>query len=68
MDPPYESGLYEPVLEKIILQGLLKKEGYLITERSSQIPLTPPAGMTVLREKAYKTTILTFLCLEEEVV
>lgn len=68
MDPPYESGLYEPVLEKIIQQGLLKKEGYLITERSSQIPLTPPAGMMVLREKAYKTTILTFLCLEEEVV
>lgn len=68
MDPPYESGLYEPVLEKIVRQGLLKKEGYLITERSSQIPLTPPAGMTVLREKAYKTTILTFLCLEEEVV
>lgn len=65
MDPPYESSLYEPVLQKIIEKDLLKQEGYLITERSSQIPLTPPAGMEVLREKAYKTTILTFLGLEE---
>ncbi|MBQ7759112.1 16S rRNA (guanine(966)-N(2))-methyltransferase RsmD [Anaerotignum sp.] len=68
MDPPYAAGLYEPVLEKIMEKGLLKEEGYLITEGSSQIPLTPPAGMKILREKVYKTTILTFLCLEEEVV
>ena len=68
MDPPYAAGLYEPVLEKIMEKGLLKEEGYLITEGSSQIPLTPPAGMKILREKVYKTTLLTFLCLEEEVV
>ena len=65
MDPPYESELYGPVLQKIAETGILKQEGYLITERSSQIPLEIPAGMEVLREKAYKTTILTFLGLEE---
>ena len=65
MDPPYESELYGPVLRKIAETGILKQEGYLITERSSQIPLEIPAGMEVLREKAYKTTILTFLGLEE---
>lgn len=66
MDPPYASGLYEQVLEKIVAGGLLQQEGYLITERSAKIPLTPPAGMAILREKAYKTTILTFLCPEEK--
>ena len=65
MDPPYESDLYSPVLQKIVEKNLLKQEGYLITEGSSQIPLEIPAGMEVLREKAYKTTILTFLGLEE---
>ena len=65
MDPPYESELYGPVLQKIVETGILKLEGYIITERSSQIPLEIPAGMEVLREKAYKTTILTFLGLEE---
>ena len=62
MDPPYEAGLYTSVLEN----GLLKAEGYLIAEGSSQIALTIPKGMKILREKVYKTTTLTFLCAEEE--
>jgi len=45
---------------------LLKAEGYLIAEGSSQIALTIPKGMKILREKVYKTTTLTFLCAEEE--
>lgn len=67
MDPPYEAELYTPVLEKIAENGLLHREGYLITEGSSQIALTPPKSMKILREKVYKTTTLTFLCMEEEV-
>ena len=65
MDPPYASELYTPVLRKIVGSGILKQEGYLITERSSAIPLTLPTGMVILREKAYKTTVLTFLGLED---
>lgn len=65
MDPPYEAELYAPVLQKILEKGLLRQEGYLIAEGSSKIPLQVPKGMEVLREKAYKTTILTFLGLEE---
>ena len=66
MDPPYEAGLYTSVLERIAENGLLKAEGYLIAEGSSQIALTIPKGMKILREKVYKTTTLTFLCAEEE--
>ncbi len=66
MDPPYASDLYGTVLEKIAEKGLLKQNGYIITERSSQISLPLPEGMVVLREKVYKTTILTFLCMEEK--
>ena len=66
MDPPYEAGLYTSVLERIAETGLLKAEGYLIAEGSSQIALTIPKGMKILREKVYKTTTLTFLCAEEE--
>ena len=65
-DPPYEADLYEAVLNAILQKELLTENGYIITESSSQIPLTPPAGMKILREKAYKTTILTFLCPEDE--
>ena len=66
MDPPYEAGLYTSVLERIAENGLLKAEGYLIAEGSSQIAFTIPKGMKILREKVYKTTTLTFLCAEEE--
>lgn len=66
VDPPYEAGLYEAVLEAILQKGLLTARGYIITESSAQIPLTVPAGMQILREKAYKTTILTFLCPEDD--
>ena len=66
MDPPYEGGFYAPVLKRIAEGGLLREEGYLIAERPSQIPLIPPRGMKILREKVYKTTTLTFLCMEEE--
>ena len=66
MDPPYEAGLHTSVLERIAENGLLKAEGYLIAEGSSQIALTIPKGMKILREKVYKTTTLTFLCAEEE--
>ena len=32
MDPPYESELYGPVLQKIVETGILKQEGYNSTE------------------------------------
>lgn len=67
LDPPYEAGLYGPVLQRIAEDGLLAEDGYVIAEHSSQIPLIPPVGMSILREKVYKTTILTFLCMEEKV-
>lgn len=65
LDPPYESGLIEPTLLKIVQGGLLNKDGYIIVERSAQIPLASIPGLRVLREKEYRTTVITFLCLEE---
>ena len=65
LDPPYEAGLIEPTLQEILEGGILKKDGYIIVERSAQMPLVPIPGFRVLREKEYRTTVLTFLCLEE---
>lgn len=66
LDPPYESGLAEPTLSGIVSKGLLNESGYVIVERGAQIPLLPVAGLRVLREKQYRTTVMTFLCLEEK--
>ncbi|WP_317856225.1 16S rRNA (guanine(966)-N(2))-methyltransferase RsmD [Chakrabartyella piscis] len=69
MDPPYAAGLSEATLEAIVAKGLLEKDGYIVLERSAEIPLPEVDGLSVLREKKYKTTVLSFLGfadLEEE--
>ncbi|WMI81734.1 16S rRNA (guanine(966)-N(2))-methyltransferase RsmD [Anaerotignum sp. MB30-C6] len=66
LDPPYEAEVTEPALLQIVQGGLLDKDGYIIVERSAQIPLASIPGLRVLREKEYRTTVMTFLCLEEE--
>ena len=66
LDPPYQAGLAEPTLSGIVKGGLLKKDGYIIVEHAAQIPLASIPGLRVLREKEYRTTVMTFLCLEEE--
>lgn len=61
MDPPYAAGLAEMMLEKILKKNLLSGDGYAIWERAAKLPYTLPAGYSVLREKEYRTTALTFL-------
>lgn len=65
MDPPYSSGFYESVLREITLGGLLKEDGYIIAERSSEIDLPKVEGLKVFRTKDYKTSVMSFLTLEE---
>lgn len=61
MDPPYAAGLAEPILEEILKKNLLNGDGYIVWERAAQIPLELPAGFEILRQKEYRTTVLTFL-------
>jgi len=65
MDPPYENGLIMPTLKAIVNSKILKEDGYVIVERSSKVPLLPVDGMKIIREKEYRTTVMTFLSLEE---
>ncbi|MEO0969075.1 MAG: 16S rRNA (guanine(966)-N(2))-methyltransferase RsmD [Cyanobacteria bacterium J06639_18] len=60
-DPPYASGLYQPVLEKISLNQILESEGEIAVEHSSKgwtSPVIP--GWSICREKTYGSTGLTF--------
>ncbi len=62
-DPPYNGGLYGPVLEAISDAGLLASGGEIAVEggRSLWVPLSIP-GLEICREKVYGNTILTFYC------
>lgn len=65
MDPPYGAGLAEATLGAIVAKGLLEADGYIVLERSSETPLPLVDGIVLLREKKYKTTVLSFLVLGE---
>lgn len=61
LDPPYKENFNEPVLKKIYESGILKQDGYIILERSSDIKLSSVHGLEIFREKIFKTTTMTFL-------
>ncbi|MBP0015496.1 MAG: 16S rRNA (guanine(966)-N(2))-methyltransferase RsmD [Roseofilum sp. SBFL] len=60
-DPPYQSSLYQPVLEAIADLHLLCDTGELAVEHSPQLP--PPDeldGLEILRQKVYGNSAVTF--------
>lgn len=65
IDPPYEGGFEKPVLNAIINAGVLAKDGFIVLERASKYSAPEINGLKITREKDYKTTVMTFLSLEE---
>ncbi len=60
MDPPYLKGWEEKIAALISEYGLLKPDGVLIVESSSET-IVRAAGLDVVKEKVYKTTRFTFM-------
>lgn len=60
-DPPYASGLYQPVLEAIANYQLLDSCGELAVEHDSEVWQPQPLpGLEICRQKIYGGTTLTF--------
>lgn len=68
-DPPYASGLYQPVLEAITHYQILHPDGELAVEHNPDVwqPLAIP-GLEICRQKAYGNTGLTFYSAEVRVL
>ncbi|MDJ0573627.1 MAG: 16S rRNA (guanine(966)-N(2))-methyltransferase RsmD [Xenococcaceae cyanobacterium MO_234.B1] len=65
-DPPYESKLYEPVLNAIVSYSLLATKGAIAVEHNPKIwqPKDIP-GLVMNRTKVYGNTALTFYHLHD---
>lgn len=61
LDPPYQLQNIGYILHQIVEKGLLAKEGYIILERSSDIPLPELQTLQIIKEKTYKTTTFSFM-------
>lgn len=59
-DPPYASNLYEPVLAAIVQHQLLSDTGELATEHSPDRPSPLVPGLSLVRQKVYGSTALSF--------
>ncbi len=57
-DPPYDSKLYVPVLDAIADLNLIAPDGELAVEHRPGV--TFPTSLTIVREKRYGNTALTF--------
>lgn len=64
VDPPYESGLYESTLERLMERPLLHPNGVLILEHSKVSVPKIPETFELLRAKTYGETGLTILGLK----
>jgi 16S rRNA (guanine966-N2)-methyltransferase len=59
-DPPYASGLYNPVLGAIAQYQLLDSEGELAVEHNPKATVIEVSGLTIIRQKVYGNTAVTF--------
>ncbi len=60
-DPPYASGLYQPVMDAIASYQLLAEGGELAVEHSpNNFTPKPIATLEICRQKVYGNTALTF--------
>jgi 16S rRNA (guanine966-N2)-methyltransferase len=59
-DPPYASGLYESVLAAIVTYDLLAPTGEIAAEHSPKESIPTPAGLSIVRQKTYGNSALTF--------
>lgn len=64
-DPPYDSGIYSPVLRQLALNQLIAEDGLVIVEHRRQMPLAPSYDrLRPYREIRQGESCLTFYSLE----
>ena len=64
MDPPYNKGLWRPVLSRLKQQGLIAENGVIILEESVEAEINT-SGFEVLADKPWGATRVLFLEVEE---
>ncbi len=61
LDPPYNKGLEQPVVEEIVRSEVLESGGLLVVESSSKTQIMVPEGLLEEKVRDYKITRFTFL-------
>ena len=59
IDPPYASGVYEDVLQKILDKNLLSEQGIIVCEHPNELEIQ--SQFKIFDKKRYGTVTLTFM-------
>lgn len=65
LDPPYDSGVYAPILSLIERRGLLKDGGVISVEMRADMPLPETKGLRILKDRKYGKTRIYIVCRED---
>lgn len=65
LDPPYDSGLYEPVIRSLLEGNWIAKGGLVICEYAAHLPLVPPSPWQEIDRRIYGNTALLIINLPE---
>ena len=65
VDPPYQSGLYEGILQTVFENKLLKNDGIIILEHPKSLEIDTK-NYTTIKQKTYSDKCLTFLGFSNE--
>ena len=66
LDPPYDSGLYTLVLEKISRKELLSEHGVIVAEQRAGETISLPDGLSVMKERKYGKTAIFVIGREDD--
>ncbi|MDO5396759.1 MAG: 16S rRNA (guanine(966)-N(2))-methyltransferase RsmD [bacterium] len=66
LDPPYNKGLIEPVLEAIVKNDVLSNDGIVVLESDSTDFRGEVEGLTVYRQRRYGRTYITVYKKDEQ--
>ncbi len=59
LDPPYNKGFIEPVIEKIVSRNILEDDGIIVLESDNTDCHEAFSGLTILKQKRYGRTYIT---------
>ena len=61
LDPPYESGVYERILDKLLQHGLLANGATIVAESSCKLELRKQyASLTMVKQTRYGDTLVSY--------
>lgn len=65
LDPPYNMGLLNPIIDKLVKFNILTKNGIIIVEHHQKEEFDIPENLGIFKRKSYNDTIITILINKE---